>query len=231
LLAFIDSDCLLLRGWREAVENILSDGSVHATGSMSAVPEGAKWVERAWLSQRYKTRTKVYYMGSANFIVRRDVFQEVEGFDESLVTDEDTDIGIRITEKGYNIVEDPAVGIIHLGNSKTISEYYRRQKWHATSVIDTAFKEGVDKPFIMTVLFMLSCAISVIYLIVSGINEISLFLLVFSLLAIPALTVFYKMITFKNAGYFFHLAILFFIFYLARSITITQYIFKKFTLK
>lgn len=231
LLAFIDSDCLLLRGWREAVENILGDDSIQATGSMSAVPEGAKWVERAWLSQRYKTRTKVYYMGSANFIVKKEVFQEVNGFDESLVTDEDTDIGIRISEKGYNIVEDPAVGIIHLGNSKTIAEYFRRQKWHATSVIDTAFKEGIDKPFIMTVLFMLGCALSVSYLIISGINGISLTLLALSLLAIPALTAFYKMITFKNVGYFFHLTILFFIFYLARSITITQYLFKKFTSK
>jgi hypothetical protein len=123
------------------------------------------------------------------------------------------------------------VGIIHLGNSKTISDYYKRQKWHATSVIDTAFKEGIDKPFIMTVLFMLGCALSVIYLVVSGINEISLFLLALSLLAIPALTAFYKMLTFKNVGYFFHLTILFFIFYLARSITITQYLFKKLTSK
>jgi len=227
LLAFIDSDCLLLRGWREAVEDILGDDSIHATGSISAVPESARWVEKAWLSQRYKNRTKVYYMGSANFIVKKEIFQEVGGFDESLVTDEDTDIGIRITEKGYNIVEDPAVGIIHLGNSKTLSEYYKRQRWHATSVIDTAFKEGIDKPFIMTVLFMLCSSLSFIYLIFSGINEITLFLLALSLLAIPALTAFYKVITFKNAGYFFHLVILFFIFYLARSITITQYLFKR----
>jgi glycosyltransferase involved in cell wall biosynthesis len=231
LLAFIDSDCLLCQGWRKAVEDTMSEESIHATGSMSAVPSGAKWVERAWLSQRFKSRTKVSYMGSANFIVKRDVFRDVNGFDESLVTDEDTDIGIRITERGYNIVDDPAVRIIHLGNSKTIGQYYKRQKWHATSVMETAFKGGFDKPFIMTVLFMLGCALSIIYLIISGFNEISLFLLALSLLAVPAFTAFYKIINFKNIDYFFHLVILFFIFYLARSITITQYLFKKIGLK
>jgi hypothetical protein len=97
--------------------------------------------------------------------------------------------------------------------------------------METAFKEGIDKPFIMTVLFMLGCALSTIYLLIYGFNGISLFLLALSLVAIPAFTAFYKIITFKNMDYFFHLVILFFIFYLARSITITQYMFRKIGLK
>jgi glycosyltransferase involved in cell wall biosynthesis len=231
LFAFIDSDCLVCRGWRKAVEDAVSDGSIHATGSISAVPSGARWVERTWLSQRFKSRTRVSYMGSANFVVRADVFRDVDGFNESLVTDEDTDIGMRITGRGYNIVEDPAVRIIHLGNSKTILQYYKRQKWHATSLIETAFKGGIDKPFIMTIIFMMSCSMSVIYLFISGIDIISLILLAVSLVAVPAFTAFYKIITFKNAGYFFYLIILYFIFYLARSITITQYLFKRIGLR
>lgn len=227
LLAFIDSDCLVCQGWRMAVENAMSDDSIHATGSMSAVPAAAPWVERAWLSQRFKSRTKVPYMGSANFIVRKDVFEDVNGFDETLVTDEDTDIGMRITGRGYNVVDDPATRIIHLGNSKTIAQYYKRQKWHSTSVMKTAFKGGLDKPFIMTILFMLSCAFSIFYLLISKFSGISFILLATSLLMVPAFTVLYKITIFKNINYFFYLVVLYFIFYSARSITITQLFFKR----
>jgi len=222
LLAFIDSDCLVCPGWRKAVENAMSDESVHATGSISAVPSAAPWVERAWLSQRFNARTKVYYMGSANFIVRKDLFLDINGFNESLVTDEDTDIGIRMTGRGYNIVEDPATRIIHLRNAKTIIRHYERQKWHSTSMMKTAFKGGFDKPFIMTILFLLSCAFSFLYLFLSNFNSVSLALLAISLVMVPAFTAFYKIIIFRNSAYFFHLIVLYFVFYCARSIAMVQ---------
>jgi glycosyltransferase involved in cell wall biosynthesis len=228
ILAFIDADCLISPGWRQAVQSIMSDGKVHATGSMSAVPPSAPWVERAWLSLRYRTRTKVYYLGSANFIVRKDAFDVVGGFDETLVTDEDTDIGIRLTENGYTIVEDPATRMVHLGNSKTLKQYYNRQKWHATSMMETAFKKGVDKPFIMTMFFMLGLAYALINLLTSRFSGASLLLFFMSIVLIPALNAFYKLMIFKNFKHFFHLTVLYLVFYLARSLTIIQYLLKRF---
>jgi glycosyltransferase involved in cell wall biosynthesis len=220
LFAFIDCDCMMCSGWRAAVVRVLQDSSIHATGSVYDIPEKATWVERAWLSERFMPNMKINYLGSGNLIVRRYVFEEVHGFDETLKTDEDSDIGSRINQKGYTIFHDSAVRVIHLGNAKTLAAHFKRKLWHSTSMLDTAFKNGIDKPFVMTLVFIAGCLGFLVLFPLSLYYGINVLYSIFILLFVSIMSAIYRIIKFKNYKYFFQLIILFFVFFLARTVAL-----------
>ncbi len=100
LLAFIDSDCILKEGWLRNAKLFLVDETIHASGSKVNLPENAKWIEKAWFSQRRSGVFRANYINSGNFIIKRDVFDFVKGFDDALVTGEDSELCLRLTERG-----------------------------------------------------------------------------------------------------------------------------------
>ena len=137
ILAFIDSDCLLNNGWRSTVESVMSDETIKATGSFYDIPLPANWVERAWWSLKRHAETKVHYIPSGNLAIRKDAFEAVSGFNEELITDEDTDIGARLNKMGFVMLETSLVGVVHLGNAKTLREFIKKERWHSTSMLRT----------------------------------------------------------------------------------------------
>jgi glycosyltransferase involved in cell wall biosynthesis len=222
ILAFIDSDCLLQQGWRTAVIETLSDSAVQATGSICDLPPSPTWVERAWSASRTDSSRRVEYLPSANLIIRKDAFRAVRGFDESLITDEDYDIGAKITRSGGHVVDSPRVRAIHLGNSKTIPQFIRRQKWHATSILDSLARHGWDKPMIMTLVFMVTCVAALAGL--AGIavyGRIMMFFLGLPLIA-PLTSSCYRIKRNGEARYLPHLAVLYLLFYSVRSIALIE---------
>lgn len=222
LFAFIDCDCMVCPGWRNAVERVMKNSSIHATGSVYDIPEKSTWVERAWLSERFMPNKKINYLGSGNMAVRREVFNEVHGFDETLKTDEDSDIGARINQRGYTMYHESAVRVIHLGNAKTLADHFRRKLWHSTSMLDTAFKNGIDKAFVMTIAFILGCLAFLALLPVALAGKINIVWPILFLTGVSILTALHRIFKFKNYGYFFQLIILFFVFYLARTVALIK---------
>jgi glycosyltransferase involved in cell wall biosynthesis len=222
IVAFIDADCVVCPGWREAVTSILSRDNVHATGSISVLPENPSWVERVWLSERKRTERKVNYIPSANFIIRKDIFHEVHGFDETLVTDEDSDIGARINQRGYTILDSPDVRVIHLGNAKTIMQFARRQKWHAISMLDKFEWKRPDKPAVMTFLFAFTVILAFAIMPVLSSLGLSPWWGLLLMLVSPVLTAIYRTLQYGNFKYFVHLAVLYFVYYFVRMIALAQ---------
>jgi glycosyltransferase involved in cell wall biosynthesis len=227
LFAFIDCDCMVCEGWRAAAERVMKDESIHATGSVYDIPEKSTWVERAWLSERFMPNKKINYLGSGNMVVRREVFNDVNGFDETLKTDEDSDIGARINKRGYTMYHESAVRVIHLGNAKTLADHFRRKLWHSTSMLDTAFKNGIDKPFIMTIVFIMGCLAFLILFPISLYLGINILYSIFILMFVSILTALHRIFKFKNYKYFFQLIVLFFVFYLARSVSLFKSLLNK----
>jgi glycosyltransferase involved in cell wall biosynthesis len=217
LLAFIDSDCLLQPGWRAAVISTLADPAVHATGSICDLPANPTWVERSWSVSKTERVRKVEYIPSANLIIRRGIFAAMNGFDESLITDEDYDIGKRIVLAGGVVLDVPQIRAIHLGNSKTIAQFIRRQNWHAISILDSLRKNGWDKPMIMTLAFM-GCCILALAAIVLGCGIVCRVIGPVALvLVIPVLTTVYRVMRNGDALFIPHLILLYTIFYAIRS--------------
>lgn len=221
-LAFIDSDCLVCSGWRKAAVEVLSDPSTSVTGSIYDLPESPAWVEKTWYSFRPMTQTDTHVLLGGNLVVDRQVFQAVGGFDEKLITDEDTEICLRLTANGYVLKEDPTIRVIHLGNPKTMRQFYRKVKWQSTSILNTMFKQKIDKPMARTLLFMLACCFLLVSLAALPFVRLPLVVATMLVLAIPLVTVLYRFWQYRYFRFFFQNWILFLIFYVARSVTVLK---------
>lgn len=216
LLAFIDADCILCKGWRQQAVSVLRDDSVHATGSLYDIPENAGWIEKAWFSQKITEKSMAKYINSGNLVVRRNVFNELNGFDEALVSDEDCDFGERLNEAGYFMLEDPDIRVIHLGNPKSLRAFYLKEAWHATSVLTIKSSELFNRPTIMSILFGVTVLMSIACIAASVWINVNLLWVVLSVLWIPLITAIYRAHQFKKYRYIPELTLLWGIFYLAR---------------
>jgi len=216
LLAFIDADCILCAGWRQQVMSVLEDGAVHATGSLYDIPENAGWIEKAWYSRKITEKVRVRYINSGNLIVRRSVFNELNGFNERLASDEDCDFGRRLNKEGYFMLEDPDIHVIHLGNPKSLKAFYLKEVWHATSVLALKSSETFNRPTIMSILFGISLLGASAYIAASVWINVNILWGVFLVLFVPLATAIYRAYQFNKYRYIPELTLLWGVFYLAR---------------
>ncbi len=225
VLAFIDSDCLLKPGWRAGVDKELSSDSVQVTGSTCDLPLQPTWVEQAWAPAIVKSSREVGYINSANLVIRRDAFVAVNGFNESLKTDEDYDIAFRMRRNGAKVIESPEIRAIHLGSAKTLRQFYQRQKRNATSIVDTWRLNGIDRPMIMTLVFIASLLLgagSVVLAFVTG--HWLLALGAVAILLAPLLTALNRVLRGTQVLQIPQMTVLFVVFYWVRTLTLIHHL-------
>jgi len=156
-LSFLDADCSISPHYFDAALGVLRSTGAAATGCETEAPPEPHWIEAAWHDLHYVGRDReVRYLNSANFFISRQAFENVGGFREDLRTGEDAEIGQRLVSAGYRIHEAPAVGAIHLGNPKSIREFYRRNVWHGLGMLATVNHRRVDKPTTMMIIHLLA---------------------------------------------------------------------------
>jgi glycosyltransferase involved in cell wall biosynthesis len=179
-LSFIDSDCSVPENYFEQAIEVLRSTGAAATGCEIHVPEDPHWLESAWHDLHYFGRERfVPYLNSGNFFVSRAAFQAVGGFREDMVTGEDAEIGQRLISAGHKIFASPRVKAIHLGNPKSIREFYRRNVWHGLGMFGTVSWKNLDRPTAMLAVHLLATLLGFFAL-------FSLQLPIFSRLAIAA---------------------------------------------
>lgn len=145
-IAFVDADCVLPDGWLGEGLRHLEDESNAGYGAVQApAPLDAPWVERVWvaaITPRSAERwERVNWLAAFNLLVRQADFMAIGGFDESLETCEDSDFSYRLTKYGY-LVRDYSHPVRHLGESKSISEFFRREMWRSKGNFRSAWKRG-----------------------------------------------------------------------------------------
>lgn len=220
ILAFIDADCIICPRWRENVIKTFSNNEIGATGSKVDIPDDAVWIEKAWYSQRDSKSYSASYINSGNLIVKKDVYEEVGGFLESLITGEDSELGWRINKAGFAILNNPEIRAIHMGNPKKLRNFYNKEKWHALGMLGTFKISCYDKPLIMTILFAvcnISAMITLLNMIKNGTVSHAVVLFILLTGCIPVVTAMYRVLQFRNVKYFMHLVILYWVYYLART--------------
>jgi len=155
-------------------------------------------------------------MNTANLIVRKDVFTKVGGFDESLITDEDCEFGERLNKSGYNMLEDPAIRVIHLGNPTTLRAFYVREKWHATSVLESGPAVLNNLPTLMSIFFAATLVIGFFSTLAAVFLNPNCLWLLLLIPVIPLFTAAYRAHQFNKYRYVPALTLLWAVFYLAR---------------
>ncbi|WP_166259631.1 glycosyltransferase family 2 protein [Marinobacter salicampi] len=129
-IMFLDSDVLVSKQWKVALDEITEEKSVLLAGDTVHVSATPNWLERFWFSQMERGERK--YINSANVLVRQDLFQDLGGFNEKLDSGEDYDFSIRSAAYGAPPVFDKRLKVFHEGYPKSVMEFLKRERWHAS---------------------------------------------------------------------------------------------------
>lgn len=132
-LVFLDGDVTLTYSWLsgfQEVAPILESQPLILSGSPCSIPPVASWLEKVWFAPRIERVPG--YLGGAHLILRRDSFESIGGFDESLETGEDYDFCVRLRRRGGSILPLPTSVAVHHGYPRTLGRFARREIWHGT---------------------------------------------------------------------------------------------------
>jgi cellulose synthase/poly-beta-1,6-N-acetylglucosamine synthase-like glycosyltransferase len=145
VLGFIDADAKVEKEWLNKLVTHLGDPQV------AGVSGGIEtWnTENAWarsigydLKNRYARLKKyVVRVATMNLLLKKSVIEAVGGFDENLPSQYDTDLGFRITSRGYKILFEPSAKCYHF-NRSTVSGYFRQQLQYGKNTAKLYLKHG-----------------------------------------------------------------------------------------
>jgi glycosyltransferase involved in cell wall biosynthesis len=160
LLAFVDADHEVSPEWLRSAAETLSDSRVAAAGNAYLTPPGGTWVQRIYDSFRdhREGRFDTLWLGSGNLAVRRSVFLELGGFDETLETCEDVDLCRRIRRHDWRLMSDSGMRSVHLGDPKTLRALFLGELWRGRDNLRVSLRPPIvmsELPSIVIPIFQL----------------------------------------------------------------------------
>lgn len=130
-LAFIDVDHELDEGWCAAAIQQFDDATIAAVGAQYHAPRPGTWVQRTY--DRFRRRANdthdVEWLPSGNLIVRREMFEQLGGFDSTLETCEDVDFSQRLWHAGGRMVAVPRLRSTHFGDPRSLKALFMGELW------------------------------------------------------------------------------------------------------
>jgi glycosyltransferase involved in cell wall biosynthesis len=145
ILAFLDADCTVAEDWLERALGYFADTKVGIVGSYYVVPlEPSTWVRRVLQAQTVARprSSEGKWVPAGNMLIRKKVYWECGGFDESLVTCEDVDLCYRVAQK-YRVIEDTAIRCFHHGEPKTLRQVFRKELWRGRDNLLGVLRHGL----------------------------------------------------------------------------------------
>jgi glycosyltransferase involved in cell wall biosynthesis len=124
-LIFIDGDCLIDKAWLSRVEELCITNSTFVFGGAAKLPDTATWIERHWLLEKDGAPTLPRHLIGASIVIKKNVFDKTNGFNEELSSGEDTDLHSRLIESRFTIKILSDLNVVHLGNAKTIPAFLK----------------------------------------------------------------------------------------------------------
>jgi glycosyltransferase involved in cell wall biosynthesis len=145
MIAFLDADCIVEEDWLQKALKYFRNNSRVILGFRLIVPADANWTARCWdlLFSKRDVTSEVRWLPTGNMIMKRDAFLSVDGFNETLETNEDYDFCFRINDKGNKIISSSETSVIHLRPPQRLNEIFKKELWHGKEV----FKVFVEDIF------------------------------------------------------------------------------------
>jgi cellulose synthase/poly-beta-1,6-N-acetylglucosamine synthase-like glycosyltransferase len=130
IVGFVDADAKVEKNWLKKLVAHLNDAKVAGAGGNIATWNNKKLIQRCIgyeLSNRYSRLPKeVERLATMNLLLKEKVLKEVGGFDETLPTQYDTDLGFRIVKSGYKLIFDSDATCYHF-HRPTLRKYFVQQ--------------------------------------------------------------------------------------------------------
>lgn len=178
ILTFLDSDMSVPENWFIEAERIFNAGFTGLLGFAETVPKDAGWVAKAWGDMRFSGAAKeVDFIDGRNMLIPKQLFVEVGGFDDSLVTCEDKEFGMRVKRRGWPVLRSPEAVLIHWGYERNLWEFVRKEFWRQGSSLYMMNRLGVNLRTVRHPLLSLYHLMTPLFFIVtffSGWHELSI---------------------------------------------------------
>lgn len=145
VLGFVDSDAKVEKEWlNKLIPHLGSPQVAGASGDIETWNTENVWARSIGydLKSRYARLKKyVVRVATMNLLLKKSIIEEVGGFDASLPSQYDTDLGFRITSRGYKILFEPAAKCYHFHRS-TVNGYFRQQLQYGKNTAKLYLKHG-----------------------------------------------------------------------------------------
>jgi len=143
VLGFIDSDAKVEPQWLRKLAPHLDEPRVAGvSGSIETWNAQNPWARSIGyeLKNRYSRVGKyTSRIATMNLLLKKRVIEEAGGWDESLASQYDTDLGFRLGAKGYRIAYEPSAVCYHY-NRPTLRAYFKQQLQYGKNTLKLYFK-------------------------------------------------------------------------------------------
>ena len=134
-IAFLDADCVAPAHWLQAAYDLLHADEGRIIGAQYRIPSPSSWVAEAWYGDLWRLKDgPVAYVPGGDMAVSRELFLNLGGFDETIVTSEDCEFCERAGHSTVTILAVPSLSVVHLGTPQTLGGFFRKQSWHGVNV-------------------------------------------------------------------------------------------------
>jgi cellulose synthase/poly-beta-1,6-N-acetylglucosamine synthase-like glycosyltransferase len=145
IIGFIDADAKVEREWlKKLVGHLSYPQVVGVSGDIETWNKENAWARSIGydLENRYaRLKKSVVRIATMNLLMKRSVIEEVGGFDEHLPSQYDTDLGFRITSRGYKLLFEPDAKCYHF-NRATVKAYFKQQLQYGKNTVKLYFKHS-----------------------------------------------------------------------------------------
>jgi len=223
VLAFLDADCVVTKNWLSNAVKKLADG-IGVVGSRPFAPlKTSTWVQRCLgtiVAKSLQGPIFVDWLSSSNFIVRKELFNKVNGFDEHLETNEDAYISYRLN-RITKIMYDPDVKAFHLREPRTLFDFLMKEIWHGKSLYKAVFRHGLFARELMSIAIPLFYLINLVFIIIGLIFSNKIWLIsTIIFFSIPILMTIKCLSRINNTSILIQSFLINFIYILSRSMSV-----------
>jgi len=151
ILAFLDADCISGERWLQNARLLLEERcDVGIVTGLIRISDHPTWVEKIWSLNRTTRgdRFEMLWASSMNMVMKAGVFREISGFDERLPSGEDVDLSARLRKRGYRILYDRAICVMHMGEAKTLRHLIRKERWRGLGTLDRFLSHPEYRTFV-----------------------------------------------------------------------------------
>ena len=135
IILFTDADCILMKDWVKLLSDKLID--MHNQDSKVVAVCGRLDSENHFFAKTQAYTSYAYclkgagrftdYLNTACVAVYRDAFWDVGGFSEDMRVNEDPDLALKLSAKGYKIFFEPSVFVFHNHGINTLKQFLSKQ--------------------------------------------------------------------------------------------------------
>lgn len=145
IVGFIDSDAKVEKEWLNKIIPYMSDPqTVGAGGGIETWNTENLWARSVGYDMKFRYHRLgqfVNRIATMNLLLRKKTIEDAGGFDEDLPSQYDTDLGVRITSKGYKIAYVPEAKCYHY-NRPTVKSFFKQQLQYGKNTVKLYFKHS-----------------------------------------------------------------------------------------